>query len=186
MGFVIKVNRRILRCESDQVFPDDDDGHTRRSDIFLRTCPDHAESADIHFLTENAGGHIRNQRNISGIRNIREFGAVNRVVIADVHIVRIRSEIFSADFRDVAVGVLLGAGNTFDVAEFAGFLVRLLRPLPGYNVVCLFGFSQQIERNHGELQCTAALQEQDFVVIRNVHQFTQIRLGVFNNRLELR
>ena len=63
-----------------QVFPDDDNSHPGRAQVFLRARKEQTELCDVDFLGQNGGGHIPHQRNIAHIGQLCPACAVTGVV----------------------------------------------------------------------------------------------------------
>ena len=122
---------------TDQVFPDDDDGEACGSHILLCAGVDHTVFADVHRLTEDAGGEVRNDGNIAGIGQLMEAGAVDGIVVAQVEVVRIRGKLLGIQFGDVGEGLILAGSDSFALSELLGFLIRLGTPLAGDDEVGL-------------------------------------------------
>ena len=70
------------------------------------------------------------------------------VVVCNMDIIRIRSEVFSFYLWDICKIIFLGGSNYFYITEFFGFGSRLIRPGAGYHIVRLTGFNHQI-KEHG-------------------------------------
>ena len=75
--------------------------------------------------------------------------------------------------RDVRIRIGLGRRDCFRLAVLAGFLPRLGRKLAGENVVRLAGTVHEVERNRRKLRGSAALQEQDLVVVRHTQNLAE-------------
>ena len=71
----------------DQVFPDNHDHNTCRSDIFLYASIDHSIFCDIYRLREETGRNVCNQRLSFCIRQFFKFCSVNRIILTDVYII---------------------------------------------------------------------------------------------------
>ena len=80
MRFVFQHRRcawKHIFC--DQVFPDNHDHNTCRSDIFLYASIDHSIFCDIYRLREETGRNVCNQRLSFCIRQFFKFCSVNRI-----------------------------------------------------------------------------------------------------------
>ena len=166
----------------DQVLTDDDDDHTGGADVLLNAAVDDAVLGNVHGLGQEAGRHVGNQELALGIGQGLELGAVNGVVLADVDVVGILGNGQVGAVGDVGEGSILGGSDGVGLAIELGFLPCLLGPLAGDDVVGNLVF-HQVHGNHGELLVGAALEEQDLVVIGNVHQLPQVSLGLVDDAL---
>ena len=111
---------------------------------------------------------------------------VYSVVERDMHIVGVRSEILFLHLWDVCEGRLLGRRDDLYISEFFSFLGSLLCPRSRDYIISLTGFSEQVQRYHGELQRTSALYKHHLVVIRYIHDIPEVLLSVLKDGLELR
>ena len=141
--------------------------------FFLRASVQKAEFRDVDRAAQNTGGNVRDERHAAGIGQLLEHGAVDRVVHADVEVVRVGAELIFVERRDAAEVVVLRGGDGLAVAEAAGLLVGLRRKLAGEHVVGLAALRHQVERDHRELRGSAALQEENLIVIGNLHHLAQ-------------
>ena len=169
-----------------QILPNDNDCYTCRSNVLLCACINQTELGNVDFFGQNARRHICYQQMISYIRNFVVVCSVNGVVIAYVYVVYIFTDIFLLELRNVREVLVCRTCQCTNITELLSFFICFLRPVTGNDIVCLLGLGQQVNRNHGELQCPAALQEQYIVVIRNVHQISQILLRIIDDFLEFR
>ena len=112
-------------------------------------------------------------------------GAEDGVVLADVGVVKIacRDLLFCRlKVGDAVEAGLLGAREQRDIAVFLGLFVCLVGEVAGHDVACASA-AHEVHGDAGELQCRAALQEQYAVVVGNLEQATQRRLGVVDDLL---
>ena len=112
MYLIIEVARAFFSGISDQVFSLWL-WCTRRAYVLLRSCPDDPELAHIYLLRQYVGGHIGYQRNISCLGNIVICRSVDGVIGSYVDIVRIASDVVSAELRHPCEGVLSDEAITF-------------------------------------------------------------------------
>ena len=104
------------------------------------------------------------------------FGTENSVVVGDVYISRVGSDV--EILRDIGVVVFLaGARDVHVVAENQRFFIGFVGEVAGYAVVGFFVFAKQVERYGRELLRRAALHKHNVVVFRDTHQFTQKFFG---------
>ncbi|MPM21367.1 hypothetical protein SDC9_67811 [bioreactor metagenome] len=99
---------------------------------------------------------------------------MNGFVFADINIVRVVVDRQIASVRNVRKILILAGCNYVDLAVLCGFFRRFLRPGAGDDIV-RNAVLHEIHRNHGKLQRCSALNEEHFVIVRNVHQFAKIR-----------
>ena len=84
---------------------------------------------------------------------------------------------------NVAVVLVLGGSGDDDLAVLLSLGNGLLGPCAGLDVDGL-AVLHQIPRHSRELQRSAALNEQDLVVVGDVHQLAQVGLGLVSDLLE--
>ena len=84
-------------------------------------------------------------------------------------------------FGDVVESGVGRRSHNVDFAVARRFFRGFFRPLTCHHIVSLVVFVHQIQRNHGKLCGAAALKEQDFVIVGNVHQIPQVCLSLFQN-----
>src|SRR5699024_4742147 len=113
------------------------------------------------------GGHVGHQIFAFCVRKGFELGAVDGVVLTDVYVIGVLVDRQIGAVRNIGEGLILGGSDLHSLAVAAGFLICLLCPLAGHDVIGYAVF-HQVHRNSGELLGRAALQEQNLIVIRNV------------------
>lgn len=69
-----------------------------------------------------------------------------------------------------------------NVAELFGFLKCIVCKVAGHRVISLAGL-QKVHRDGCELGCRTALQKQNLVVFRDIHDTAQSGLGILNDRV---
>ena len=166
----------------DQVLPDDGNDHTGRADIFLYAAVDHTVLAHIHGLGQETAGNVRYQIFTLGVGKLCKTGAVNGVVLADVHIVRVGIDRKIGAVGDVGKALVSGGGNGSDLAVTAGLFVGFFCPNAGNDIV-RDAVSHQVHGDGRKLLAGAALQKQYLVVAGNTHQLPQIRFRLVDNGL---
>ena len=181
-GLPVQHNRVLLeRIVAEQILADDDNGNTGRAHVLLCAGVDDAVLGNINRLGQDVGGHIRYQLNACrGLGIVLILGAVDGVVGADVEVVGIRTDIQLILRRNVVEVGLLGGECSVHVAELLCFLVSLGSEAAGQCVVSLAGL-QQVHRDRCKLGGSAALQEQNLVVIRNGEYAAQRSLGLLDD-----
>ena len=108
---------------------------------------------------------------------------MNGLVLADVHIVCVFGNVQIIAVGDVAEVAVFAGGHHVYVTVLFRFGNRFLGPRAGLHIAGHAVF-HQVHGDHGELKCCAALDEQHFVVVRDVHQVPQILLGLVDDLLE--
>ena len=103
------------------------------------------------------------------------------MVHADVEIVRILVKGRRIQFGDVGES-LVSAGSDHIALPIAGRLgVSFLCPLAGQNKISFPAFIHQVQRDHGKLGGSAALQKQNFVIVRDVQGLAKQSLTAVYN-----
>ena len=175
----IQHHRSLRHCMTQQILAHDDDGQTRRCQILLCTCVDHAVLAHVYGLTANIGRHIANDGHITGFRHGLPLGAVNGVVGAIVKISRIGPH--RQCIGNIAVVCVLGRTCHRRITVALSLFPRGGGKVAGEGIICLSGQTHQVQRDGGKLGGCTALQEQNLVVLRNLHNRTKFRLGFVKN-----
>ena len=168
-----------------QVAADDHDGQARGTYVLLGTGVDHAEAADIVDLAQDVGRHVRHQRDLAGLGQGRIAGAVDGVVGGDVEIIRVGIELRGVQRGNVGVLVVLGGRHHVHLAVLPGLHQRAVGKIAAVHVVSRAAAGHKIHRDGRELARRAALQKQHRVVLGNVHQLAQGRLGLIEDGLIL-
>ena len=96
-------------------------------------------------------------------------------------IICVGTDVFTGDLRNISEVLILGGGDGLDVAVLLCFVECLLGELTGNDVISLAGAVQKVQRNGCELGGSAALQEEDLVVVRDVHQGAELCLCISDN-----
>ena len=167
----------------DEVLAHDHDLHARGTDVLLDAGVDQAVTRDVDRLGEEHRALIGHQDVALGVGQLRELGAVDGVVLADVEVARVLADGqvgAVGDVREVLVG---RARHRHGVAEDLRLLEGLLGPVAGDDVVGL-AVGREVHEDRREEQRVAALREDDLVVIRDAHEVAQRGLGVVDDLLE--
>ena len=151
MGLIVKHGGSDVHCMADQVLADNDNRQTGRSHVLLSACIQYAELAHIDRFTQNAGGNIRYQRDLSRLRQLCKFGTVDGVVHADVEIVRIFGKGRRIELRYIAEGLILRRSHNIRFTVAGRFFICLCSPLASNHKVGLAAFGHQIHGNHCKL-----------------------------------
>ncbi len=128
LGLEIPDFRRDAHLMPEQILADDDKGETGGRQILLHTGVDHGKLRDIHGLGHDAGGHIGHQRHISGIRNVLVCRSEDRVVPADMDIIRVRIQRQLVLPRNMIEMVRLGGTGVTGILQI---LFRFFQSLTG-------------------------------------------------------
>ena len=186
MGLVAEIGgdefRQIL---PDQIFPDDDNGHASGADVLLDAGPDQTVFADVAGAGEEQGGLVRHQNLALGIGQIVPGGAVDGLIFADVDVIGVVRDVQIGAVGEVGEVLIGGGGDDFDLAVPLGLGNGLFAPGAGLHIAGHAVF-HQVHGHHGKLHCTAALNEEHLIVIRNVHQRPQIGFCLRQDLLEHR
>ena len=91
-----------------------------------------------------------------GIRKLLVFCSVDRIILADVHIIQIFRDIQVGTIRDIGKRLILGRCKLYCLAVNLCFLISFLRPLACNDIACL-AVLHQVHRDHGELLGCSAL-----------------------------
>ena len=184
MGLILHVDGGLgVQIVADQILADDDHGHTGGADILLHTGPDQAVVGHVTGLGQEHGGLVGHQHVTLGVGQLVPGGAVDGLVLADVDVVGILGNVQIGAVGDVGEVLVGGGGDHLHLAVLLGLGNGLLGPCAGLHVAGL-AVLHQVHGHHGELQRTAALDEQHLVVVGNVHQLAQVCLGLVGDLLE--
>ena len=144
------------------------------------------EFADVHFLGQNAGGHIGDQNVIAHVRNARIFRAVDRVVVADMYVIRVVTDHIGRNCGNVRKILVCRGSDQSDIAVFLRLDVCFLRELTRHNVIGFSAAVHKVERNGGKLRGRAALKKEHFIILGNVHQFAEVFFRLFDDGFVVR
>ena len=141
---IVQHRRDITAYLTEAALFDDDEGHTRRRKVLLRTAVDDVVLAHINRTAEDVRTHVGYQRYIAFLAvDLRELlvvdlGTEDGIVRRDVEVISVlRDLIIRWDIRR--------AGGYFDsFTEAFGFLERFLAPYTGVQVRSLL--LQQVKR----------------------------------------
>ena len=184
MGLVAHVDGHLgVDVLADQVLADDDHHHAGGAHVLLHAGVDHAVVTDVAGLAQEHGGLVGHQYVALGVGQLVPGHAVDGLVLADVHIVGVLGDVQIGAVGDIAVILILGGGGYDDLAVLLSLGNGLLGPRAGLDVHGL-AVLHQVPRHSGELQGSAALDEQHLVVVGDVHQLAQIGLGLVDDLLE--
>ena len=151
------------------------DNHACRAKIFLCTCVNQIEICYVYSTRENITTHIADYRYIK-FREVRIFSTVDCIIGSNVYIGS-----FRFNFKllgNVAVISICTACSFVSFAIAFSFSQSFFRPNTGVDVSSSC-FSKEVCCGHQELSTATTLNEKDFVVFRNFHQFTKQVLSFF-------
>ena len=110
-------------------------------------------------------------------------GAVDGLVFTDIDIVRVVGNIEIRAVGDVREILVLGGGDDLHLAILLGLGNGLLGPGTGLHIAGDTVF-HQVDGDHGELNRSAALDEQHLVIVGNAHQLAEVGLSLIPDLLE--
>ena len=184
MGLVAHVDGHLgINILADQILTDDDHHHTGGAYVLLHAGVDHAVVGHVAGLGQEHGGLVGNQNMTLGVGQLVPGHAVDRLILADVDIVGILGDVQIGAIGNVAVILILGGSGNDDFAVLLGLGNGLLGPGAGLDINSL-AVLHQVPCHGGKLQGSAALNEQNLVVIGNAHQLAQVSLGLVDDLLE--
>ena len=178
VSLVIHHGRQARIRMTHQVFTHDDQRQTSWADILLCACVDEAELRYIDLTRQDVGRHVRHQRHITRLGYPVELDAADGLVRRVVHVGRILVQLPCIESGNIGAVLVFVVGNHVHVGELLRFADGLLRPFTCVHVIGRSLTTQQVQRDHGELQMRAALQEQHLVVGGDTHQLAQIGFGL--------
>ena len=186
VGLVAEIGgdefRQIL---SDQILPDDDNGHASGAYVLLDAGPDQTVFADVAGAGEEQGGLVRHQNLALGVGQRVVGGAVDGLIFADVDVIGVVRDVQIGTVGEIGEVLIGGGGNDLDFTVSLGFGNGLFAPGAGLHIAGHAVF-HQVHGNHGKLHRTAALNEEHLIVIRNVHQRPQIGFCLRQDLLKYR
>ena len=159
--------------------PDDHQAQAARSDVLLRAGVDHAVLAHVHLLGEDHAAGVAHDGSLA-LRQFHIAGAVDRVVLGDVQVVRVIVVLDRVHVRHVGVNVVPAGSHHVHFAVALAFLRRQMGEVAAVDVVSLF-VHHQVQRYSRELLGRAALQEYHVIILADIHQFPYIRHGLIIN-----
>ena len=142
IGLIAQHGRRAGQAVSDQILAHHRDGHAGRSHILLDAAPKDAVIRNLFGRRKEAGGDIGDQGLSLSVRRLMEDRAVNRIVFAEIEIVRIRPNRQIRAVRDIAVNLILARRDSAHIAVERCLLHGFLGPLSGDNVLRLAVFHE--------------------------------------------
>ena len=166
-----------------QVVPDDGNGHAGGGYVLLHAKVDAAVLIDVHGLGKDHGAHICHQRHALHLRQLHILSAEDGVVLADVDVAGVLVVVNGVYIRDISEIFILAGCYDLGFTELGGFLGSQTREVAGHDIVCLAG-GHKVQRHHGKLLGSAALKEAHLVVIRDIHHPAQRGFSVLDDGVE--
>ena len=154
---------------AEDVLANDNESNAGRTYVLLSTTVDKTIFLNVDGTAHDVGAHVGHQHNVVylvGCEVLADFGTVDGVVGCDVEIVGIGGNCPS--FGDVAVGLVLAAGNDNGLAEQFSFFGGFLSP----NACLQIGgfFVQEVGGHCHKLSAGTAAEEQYFVFFGDVQK----------------
>ena len=168
---------------TDEVFTNDGDDDTCRSDILLHAAVHDGIFGDVYRLGKEAGGDVCHKVVTLGIGQLVELCTVNGIVLADIYVIRLFGNIKVAAVRNVAVGLVFRGSNGNGIAVLSGFLVGFLGPLSGDDIGCDM-IAHKVHGNCRKLGPGAALQEKHLIVVGNIEKIAKICFCFLDDSVE--
>mmetsp|Transcript_102999 Transcript_102999/g.291721 ORF Transcript_102999/g.291721 Transcript_102999/m.291721 type:complete len:279 (+) Transcript_102999:812-1648(+) len=156
----------------------DANGYASGAEILLRARVDVRMLRNIDRLGHKVGRHVCDKRHVPDVGGVAELDTVHRLVGAVVDVRGILVDLPGVDRRDGGVFGRLGVADVVRDAVLLALLGRLVAPLAGDDVVGLGLGAEHVEGHGGELQCGAALRENDLVVARDPVDVPEVLLGL--------
>ena len=167
-----------------QILPHNGDGQPRRSQVLLRAAENNSIFGHVHRPGKKIGGHIAHNGHIPRIGHILPFGAVNGVVGTVVEVTGLGVQLELVLGGNVGVVFVTAVGGKRNLAVLLSLLIGHAGEIAGDGVIRPAGFSDEVQRNHGELAGGAALQKQHPIVFGHMEQPDEAGLGVVKDLLE--
>ena len=177
----------VVAAAFEHLVRDDDHGQARGTGILLGAGVEQPELAHIDRPGEEVRRHVADERRVVDRRRTSELDALDRLVRRVVDVGRGRRQVEFLVIRNPHEVVGLAVPCHVDLALAARFDRGLAAPGAGQDVARWQVLAaQQVDRDHGELERCAALQEQHPVVVRDGKQFAQVGLRFGQDRVERR
>ena len=173
MGAIVEHSRDGALHFAENVFLNNYECHTGRSQVFLCTTIYKVVFWYINWAREDVAWHIGNQTHIH-IGVFADFGSVDSVIGCDMEIVDICRN--CVVLRNVSVIGFLWRSYHIYFAKELSFLNGFARPCASVEV-CGFGF-EQVEGDHAELHACTTTEKQHLIAGRHVEQLLE-QLGCF-------
>ena len=167
---------------AEEALLDDGNSHACAADVLLGAAVHNAEVGHVDLAGEEVGAHVSHEEAGLRLREVVPFRTVDGVVGSHVEIRGVVGKL--QVLVDAAVSFGLGVASGESVTELLSFLVSLVCPHAGQSVVGRSVLIEEVHREHAEQKGAATTEENDVIVFRDAHQFTEVlfRLGehVFN------
>ena len=180
MYAIIKHCRDIPAYFAETILTDDGECHASRAGILLRATVNQRILTHINAAAEDIGRHICNERN-GAVNILLDFRTVDGIVGGNMQVVKIRGDFES--LGDIAVVLVLGAGDCIGIAQALGLLEGLVRPHAGIEI-CSF-FLKVVHCYIQELHAGSAAEEHGFIFIGNVQDLAPKGTGLIHGLFPL-
>lgn len=180
MRFVVQHRMQVGRRDIEHIVSNDHDRRSRWAHVLLGASIKHRVLGHIYVPAQNVGTHVANRRD-RHLNVGQKVDALNGLVAGPVNISCVRAKAEIAKIGHVGVVVVLSVIDQIDVKTAVSSFPCFLAPFTGHDVVADFAIAQQVHRNHRVLHAGAALQKQNLVVVRHLHQRSEIIDGCVVN-----
>ena len=181
---ITEHQRGIRQVVTGQSLVDDDDGQTGRRQVLLSACVDDAILGHIHHTAGNVRGHIAHQGHVTGFGDVLPLRAIDGVICAVIKVACLRIQLQFTLGGNIGVVPVGRGGGQIDLAVLLSFFVSDVGKVAGHRIVRFACLADQVHGDGGELGGSAALEEQDLIILRNIHQTAEPLLGLVKNVLE--
>ena len=176
---IAEHRRQGLRTLLEQALLGNNEHDTSWTKVLLDAGIDEIEFVEIHRAREHVRGHVGKERHAVCLRDVVIFRAVDRVVVTEVDVGRLRINLELFLRRDVFVAAFFAGSCDRADAEVLCFFIGLFGEAAGEDVGARMFLRGVVQRNHGELLAGTALAEQDLVIIAEPHEFLDVLFGLF-------
>ena len=166
MCLIIEHCRDITAYMAKTFLFDDNERHTGRSKVLLRTTINDVILAHVNRTAQNIGAHISYEADVTFLLvnlsqlSIVDFRTKNGVIGSDM-------EIISILWNLVVCWDICCAGSHFDsLAEAFSLFECFLGPNTGVQVGCFF--LHEVKRHHTELQAGTSAEEEHAIAFRHI------------------
>ena len=148
--------------------------------FFCAPAVDHGVFRHVDRTREDVRRHVGDQRHRRG-QILVVFRTVDRIVRGDMYVVQILGN--GESLGDVGEVAVLGRGQHLDFAVTFGLLDGLLRPDARIHITGLL--AQKVRRNLIEIGTRTSAQIDDLVVVGDVEQLAEKRIGLLHHGIEI-
>ena len=178
---------QVVAAAFEQAIRNDHHGQPRGPGVLLRAGVEQAELADVDRARQKVRRHVAHQGRIPDRGRAVELDALDRLVRRAVNVGRGRRQIELRVIRHANEVVAPAVPGHVDFALARSLDRCLAAPGAGQDVARRQVLTtKQVDRDHRELQRSAALKKQHLIVVRNAKQLAQIGLRFGQDRVERR